>query len=168
MALDEYHKRGAQVNRRRFIYELKDIPSEIRGYHKANKKLTTVERFMSAFLQSCIRYGYVTSYRSQQIIRLGPEGRYIMADFFLHWPEVIIEVDGYEHDERRDQMRDNEVKRLFAYETIRVTNNDIVNKTAKTRERLIKELAKAEGLTAREISKRVKEYVQRQKDEGYY
>ena len=166
--INEFLKRGAIVNRRRFIYELKDIPSDIKGFHKANKKLTTVEKFISAFLQSCIRYGYVKSYRSQQIIRLGPEGRYIMADFFLHWPEVIIEVDGFEHNAWRDQWRDKRVKELFAYETIRVSNSDVVNNNAKTRARLIRELAEAEGLTARAITKRVKEYVANQKKEGYY
>lgn len=165
--MDEYLKRGAVVNRRKFIYELSDIPSDIKGFHKANKKLTKTERFMSGFLLSCVRYGYVKSYRTQQIIKLGVSDKFIMADFFLQWPEVIIEVDGPEHLSSKDKERDAEVLRLFAYSTIRVTNKEVRKDNRKVRARLIEELALAEGLTPRQSKRRVTEYFKRQKLEGY-
>lgn len=117
---------------------------------------------MSGFLQSCIRYGYVTSYRSQQVIRLGTLDQYIIADFFLHWPEVIIEVDGPEHLKSKDAWRDQQVYTLFDYKTLRVTNRELVRNNKGVRTRLIKELAKAEGLSSKKIRERVKEYWQRQ------
>lgn len=117
---------------------------------------------MSGFLQSCIRYGYIASYRSQQVIRLGTTDQYIISDFFIHWPEVIIEVDGPEHLKGKDAARDEEVYRLFDYKTIRVKNRDLVKNNKAIRTRLIKELASAEGLSARKIRQRVKEYWYRQ------
>jgi very-short-patch-repair endonuclease len=89
-----------------------------------------------------------------------------MADFFLHWPEVIIEVDGPEHMKTLDQARDAQVRDLFAYETVRVTNKDVTDDNIKTREKLIRFLAKVEGLNTRQIRARVKEYFERQKEEG--
>lgn len=165
LKLDKYHRRDAEENRRRYIYELKKIPSEIRFFQKANKSLTKSERFMSAFLMSCVRYGYVKSYRSQQVIQLGTSDQYIIADFFIHWPEVIIEVDGPEHLANKDKGRDDQVKRLFAYTTIRVKNQEVTRNNKATRTRLIKELAKAEGLSAKKIRERVKEYWIKQETE---
>ena len=167
--IDEIKRRGALANRKKFIEELTNVPPEIKGFHKANKKLTTTERFISAFLLACIRYGYVKSYRTQQIIQMGSDGNYIMADFFLHWPEVIIEVDGPEHSKSRDYERDAKVKDLFAYTTIRVTNAEVTsNKESnlKVRERLIRELAEAEGLNKNQVRLRVKDFFRRQKEEG--
>jgi very-short-patch-repair endonuclease len=164
--LDKEHRRDAEENRRRYIYE-PQIPSEIKGFQKANKKLTKTERFMSGFLQSCIRYGYVKSYRSQQVIQLGLSEQYIIADFFLHWPEVIIEVDGPEHLRGKDRVRDEEVKKLFAYETIRISNREVTRNNRTARTRLIKELAKAEGLGAKKIRDRVRSYLLRQESEGF-
>lgn len=165
--MDEYLKRGAVVNRRKYIYELGNIPSDIKGFHKANKKLTKTERFMSGFLLSCVRYGFVKSYKTQQIIQLGESDKFIMADFFLAWPEVIIEVDGPEHLSAKDKARDSEVLRLFAYHTIRVTNKEVRKDNRKVRARLIEELALAEDLTPRQSKRRVTEYFKRQKLEGY-
>jgi very-short-patch-repair endonuclease len=162
--MDKEHRRDALENRRRHIYELGKIPVEIKGFQKANKNLTKTERFMSGFLQSCIRYGYIASYRSQQVIRLGTTDQYIISDFFLHWPEVIIEVDGPEHLKGKDAARDGEVYRLFDYKTIRVKNRDLVKNNKAIRTRLIKELAAAEGLSARKIRQRVKEYWYRQEN----
>jgi very-short-patch-repair endonuclease len=167
MELDKEHRRDAEENRRRYIYELDSIPSDIRRFHKQIKKLTRTERFMSAFLQSCIRYGYVKSYRSQQVIKLGTADQYIIADFFLHWPEVIIEVDGPEHQKAKDRVRDSEVKRLFGYTTIRIKNREVTRNNSAARTRLIKELAKAEGLSAKKVRERVKEYWLRQEEEGF-
>ena len=167
MKIDREHRRDAEENRRRYIYEPQKVPSEIKGFQKANKKLTKTERFMSGFLQSCIRYGYIKSYRSQQVIQLGLLDQYIIADFFLHWPEVIIEVDGPEHLKGKDRVRDEEVRKLFAYETIRITNREVVRNNRGSRTRLIKELAKAEGLSAKKIRDRVKDYWLRQESEGF-
>lgn len=158
--MDQEHRRDAIENRRRHIHELAKIPIEIKRF-KA-KALTKTERWMSAFLQSCIRYGYVASYRSQQVIRLGTSDQYIISDFFLHYPEVIIEVDGPEHLKSKDAWRDKEVYRLFDYKTIRIKNRDLVKNNRAIRTRLIKELAKAEGLSARKIRERVKEFWRRQ------
>ncbi len=158
MELDKYHRRDAEENRRRYIYELQNIPREIKGFQKQSKKLTRTERFMSAFLQSCVRYGYVRSYRAQQIIQLGLTEQFIIADFFLHWPEVIIEVDGPEHNKTKDKERDDSVRKLFGYQTIRVKNREVTRDNRSVRTRLIKELAKAEGLGKRKIRERVKEY----------
>lgn len=165
--MDKYHRRDAEENRRRYIYELQATPSEIKAFQKANKKLTKTERFMSAFLQSCVRYGYIKSYRSQQIIKLGLADQFIIADFFLHWPEVIIEVDGPEHLKGKDKLRDDEVNRLFGYSTIRIKNREVTRNNREARTRLIKELAKAEGLSAKKIRERVKDYWFRQEQEGY-
>lgn len=165
--LDKYHRRDAEENRRRYITELTAVPPEIKRFQKANKKLTKTERFMSAFLQSCIRYGYISSYRSQQVVQLGTSEQFIIADFFLQWPEVIIEVDGPEHFKGKDRVRDEEVKKLFAYDTIRITNREVVRNNRSARTRLIRELAKAEGLSARKIRQRIKEYWQRQESEGF-
>lgn len=165
--LDEIQKRGAVVNRRKFITELTDIPVDIRSFQKANKSLTKTERFMSAFLQSCVRYGYVKSYKTQQIIQLGLSEKFIMADFFLEWPEVIIEVDGPEHLSYKDKERDEEVRRLFAYETIRITNKEVRTNNRKARARLVADLARAEGLNERKTRLRVKEYFERQRLEGF-
>lgn len=165
--LDRHHRRDAEENRRRYITELASIPSGIKSFQKAIKKLTKTERFMSAFLQSCIRYGYVKSYRSQQVIQLGTSQQFIIADFFLYWPEVIIEVDGPEHLKSKDRSRDEEVKKLFAYQTIRITNKEVVRNNRGARTRLIKELAKVEGLSAKKIRERVKEYTTLQAAEGY-
>ena len=165
--IDEIEKRGAVVNRRKFIYELTDIPVDIRSFQKANKKLTKTERFMSAFLQSCVRYGYVKSYTTQQIIQLGATEKFIMADFFLEWPEVIVEVDGPEHLSAKDMERDETVRKLFAYRTIRVTNKEVRTNNKKARGRLIADLARAEGLNERRVRLRVKEYFQKQAAEGY-
>lgn len=155
------------MNRRKFIYELTDIPVDIRSFQKANKKLTKTERFMSAFLQSCVRYGYVKSYTTQQIIQLGATEKFIMADFFLEWPEVIVEVDGPEHLSAKDMERDETVRKLFAYRTIRVTNKEVRTNNKKARGRLIADLARAEGLNERRVRLRVKEYFQKQAAEGY-
>jgi very-short-patch-repair endonuclease len=160
--MDKEHRRDALENRRRHIFEVGKIPTEIKGFQKANKNLTKTERFMSGFLQSLIRYGYISSYRSQQVIRLGTSDQYIIADFFLHYPEVIIEVDGPEHLISKDAWRDKEVYRLFDYKTIRVKNRDLVRNNKAIRTRLIKELASAEGLSAKKIRERVKEYWRRQ------
>jgi len=165
--MDKEHRRDALENRRRHIYEVGKIPSEIKRFHKAIKNLTKTERFMSAFLQSCIRYGYVTSYRSQQVIRLGTSDQYIISDFFLHYPEVIIEVDGPEHQRAKDALRDKEVYRLFDYKTIRVSNKDITRNNKAVRTRLIRELAKAEGLSIKKIRDRVKQYWHLQTLEGF-
>lgn len=165
--LDKEHRRDALENRRRYIHELRSVPSSIKAFQKQTKKLTKTERFMSAFLQSCVRYGYIKSYRSQQVIQLGLSEQFIIADFFLHWPEVIIEVDGPEHLKGKDRVRDEEVKTLFAYETIRITNREVTRNNRGSRTRLIKELAKAEGLSAKKIRERVKEYWLRQESEGF-
>lgn len=164
--IDEIKRRGALANRKKFIEDLKNIPSDIKNFHKANKKLTTCERFMSGFLQTCIRYGYVKSYRTQQIIQMGVSGNYIMPDFLLSWPEVIIEVDGPEHDSKIDSLRDAHVRDLFAYETLRVSNNDIVNNNLATRKKLIKGMAEAEGLSPKKVKERMADYLRRQKMEG--
>jgi very-short-patch-repair endonuclease len=100
---------------------------------------------------------------------MGTNGRYIMADFFLHWPEVIIEVDGPEHSKSRDYARDAQVKELFAYETIRISNQEISSNsssTLKTREKLVRLLAEAEGLNKKQVAQRLKDYLRRQKAEG--
>jgi very-short-patch-repair endonuclease len=165
--VDKEHRRDAIENRRRHIYEVGEIPTEIKGFQKANKSLTKTERFMSAFLQSCIRYGYIRSYRSQQVIRLGNSDQYIISDFFLHYPEVIIEVDGLEHQTTKDTWRDNEVYRLFDYKTIRVKNQQVVRNNKVVRTMLLRELAKAEGLSTRKIRERIKEYWKFQTNEGF-
>jgi len=165
--MDKEHLRDAKTNRKKYIYGLKNLPLDIRKFHKKNQKLTKTERFMSAFLQSCIRYGYVSAYRAQQIIKLGTASHYIISDFFLYEPKIIIEVDGPEHLKKKDQWRDKEVRRLFGYGTIRVTNKDVTTKNKETRTRLIRELAKAEGLSARRTRQRVKEYWYYQEAEGY-
>lgn len=165
--LDKEHRRDAVENRRRYIHELQSIPSTIRAFQKQTKKLTKTERFMSAFLQSCVRYGYIKAYRAQQVIQLGLSEQFIIADFFLHWPEVIIEVDGPEHIKGKDRVRDEEVRKLFAYETIRITNREVTRNNHNARTRLIKELAKAEGLSAKKTRERVKDYWLRQESEGF-
>lgn len=164
--MDEYLKRGAIVNRRKFIYEV-TAPVDIKSFQKANKKLTKTEKFMSAFLQSCVRYGYVKSYTTQQIIQLGLSEQFIMADFFLSWPEAIIEVDGPEHLSLKDKERDEEVRRLFAYETIRITNKEVRTNNVKARARLVGALAQIEGLNKRQIRLRVKDYFKNQSLEGF-
>lgn len=162
--LDKEHRRDALENRRRYILEVQ-IPPEIQRFQRQVKKLTKTEKFMSAFLQSCIRYGYITSYRSQQVIQL-PE-QFIIADFFLHWPEVIIEVDGPEHLKGKDRVRDEEVKKRFAYETIRISNREVTQNNRAARTRLLKDLSKAEGLSAKKTRERVKEYWFKQESEGF-
>ena len=165
--MDDIVRRHTLSNRRRWIYDLKRVPREIHTYHKVNKNLTKVERFLSAFLQSCIRYGYVKSYRSQQIIQLGISEKFIMADFFLHWPEAIIEVDGPEHKAKEDGERDKKVLELFAYTTLRVSNGDVTQRNKETRDRLIRGLAKLEGLSDNQIKRRIKEYWKKRSEEGY-
>lgn len=164
--MDEIQKRGAVVNRRRFIYDVVP-PTDIKSFQKANKSLTKTEKFMSGFLLSCVRYGYIKSYKTQQIIQLGSSEKFIMADFFLEWPEVIIEVDGFEHISYKDKERDAEVQRLFAYETIRITNEEIRTNNRRARIKLVSALAKAEGLNNRQIKLRVKEYLGNQQQEGF-
>lgn len=164
--MDRIGRRQLELNRRLFIHEIK-APPEIKHFMSLNKKLTRTERQMSAFMQSCVRYGYVKHYRTQQIIQLGTSGKYIIADFFLLWPEVIIEVDGPEHISFKDKLRDAQVAYLFGYQTLRVSNKDVQRNNADVRTHLIKELAKAEGLSPKKVRARVKEYWQKQTVEGY-
>jgi len=169
MNLDRDHRRDAEENRRRYIHDpAVKTPADIKHFQKLHKKLTSTERFMSAFLQSCIRYGYVKHYRTQQIIKLGVNGNYIIADFFLLWPEVIIEVDGPEHLKEKDRPRDAAVADLFGYQTLRVTNKEVRKNNAAVRSRLIKELAEAEGLSDRKVRARIREYWRQQEVEGYH
>ncbi len=165
--MDEYIKKHAGPNRKRYIYGLKKIPREIKAFHKSNKNLTKTERWVSAFLQSCVRYGYVKSYRSQQIIQLGASEKFIMSDFFLHWPEAIIEVDGTEHKKKEDAERDKQVYKLFAYTTLRVSNEDVTKRNKETRDRLLKALAELEGLNEKQIRGRIKEYWEKREAEGF-
>lgn len=166
--LDREHRRDAEENRRRYIYDpAVKCPVDIKHFQKLNKTLTKTERFMSAFMQSCVRYGYVKHYRTQQIIQLGVDGKYIIADFFLLWPEVIIEVDGPEHMSVKDKLRDAQVEKLFGYQTLRVKNKEVRRNNADVRSWLIKELAKAEGLGPKKVRDRVREYWRNQEVEGY-
>lgn len=157
-------KKYALERRKKFIYSLKykDLPVDIRTYLKKNRKLTKAERYMSAFLQSMVRYGYIKKYKSQQIVRLGPDGKYIMPDFMLTDPDVIIEVDGPEHWKAKDEYRDMEVQGLFEMDTIRVTNADMIKENKDTRTRLIKEICMCQFISEDDADVRVKEYWQKQ------
>ena len=157
-------RKHALVRRKKFIFGLKykDLPIDIRKYLKQNRKLTKAERYMSAFLQSMVRYRYIEKYKSQQIIRLGPNGKYIMPDFMLANPDVIIEVDGPEHWKEKDEYRDKEVYGLFDMETIRVTNANMIKDNTATRTLLIEEICQCQFMTEEKTAERVKDYWRRQ------
>ena len=118
---------------------------------------------MSAFLQSMVRYGYIEKYKSQQIVRLGPNGKYIMPDFFLTGPDVIIEVDGPEHWKEKDEYRDMEIRGLFEMETIRVTNVNMLKNNEETRSELIREICQCMFMSYEDTEARIKEYWEKQK-----
>jgi very-short-patch-repair endonuclease len=150
--------RFQQLNRKSFIHELKDVPQEIRNWHKANKKLTKIERMVSAFLQDCIALKWVAGCTTQQIIKLGATDKYIMVDFFLKSPEVIIEIDGPEHKEKRDATRDAKLLELFDYRVLRVTNDQVKMQNRDTRTDLLRRLSRASGLTPEQADDRIERY----------
>lgn len=154
----------ALINREKFIYGLKfkDLPVDIKKYLKSNRKLTKAEKYMSAFLQACVRYGYIEKYKSQQIVRMGAAGNYIMPDFWVMEPDVIVEVDGPEHDPVRDGWRDKKVKELFEIETFRVTNDALMKDNRAIRESLLRKFAELDGLDEEQIKLRTKEFWARQ------
>jgi len=60
------------------------------------------------------------------IFALNNQKRFIVADFFCKEAKVIIELDGYIHDARKeyDDSRDKIVK-LYGYRVIRFTNDEV-------------------------------------------
>lgn len=147
-----------RINRKSYIEDIKKIPSEILKFQKFNKKLTRIERMVSAFLQDCLRLKIISGCITQKIIKMGAGDEYIMVDFFLQTPEVIIEVDGPEHSKNADDRRDRIIKDLFNYEVVRVTNKQVTEDNKGTRIFLLKSLAKAHKLSNRKTSKLIKRY----------
>lgn len=147
-----------RLNRKSCIENIKKIPSEILKFQKFNKKLTKVERMVSAFLQDCLRLKVISGCTTQKIIKMGTGDEYIMVDFFLQTPEIIIEVDGPEHSKDADAKRDKIIKDLFNYDVIRITNKQVVEDNKGTRNFLLKSLAKAHKLSNRKTSMLIKKY----------
>ena len=60
------------------------------------------------------------------IFTLNNQKRFIVADFFCKEAKLIIELDGYIHDARKeyDDSRDKIVK-LYGYRVIRFTNDEV-------------------------------------------
>ena len=124
-----------EINRKNYIFELKNIPKDILRFQKYNKKLTAIERMVSVFLIDCINLKFISGVKTQQIIKL--DDRFIIVDFFIEKPGLIIEVDGPEHDEKWDAHRDKRIKETFDYTVVRIKNKDMVDQNREMRNKLL-------------------------------
>jgi len=134
-----------EKNRRECIFDLKNVPTEILRFQKFNKKLTIIERRVSAFLIDCMGRNFISKVRTQQIIKLGDDN-YIMVDFLIEKPDLIIEVDGPEHNTKEDAYRDKLIKKYFNYDVIRIKNKDTIVKNSEMRNDLLTIFAKVQRL----------------------
>lgn len=146
------------INKQKLIYDLKDIPPEILKFRKSHRRLTSTERMVSVFLQDCVRYGIIKGCTTQEIIKIGKMGNFIIVDFYIKNPAVVIEVDGPEHNVLRDAKRDKALEKLFGIKVLRVTNADVEERNKQTREFLLKGLLTEKGFTSRQISSAIKKY----------
>lgn len=146
------------TNKQKLIYDLKDIPPEISRFRKAHRRLTTIEKMVSVFLQDCIRYQFIQGCTTQQIIKIGKTGNFIIVDFYIKDPALVIEVDGPEHNVLRDAKRDKALLKLFGIKVLRVTNYDVETNNSKTRELLLQGILSAKGYTPRQITSIIKKY----------
>jgi len=145
-------------NRRRYIFELKNVPADILRFQRSMKRLTKVERMVSTFLQDCVSLQWISNIRTQQIIKLGDLDKFIIVDFFIINPGVILEVDGPEHLNKRDDKRDQIIKQLFGYKVLRVTNREVKEYNKETRESLLIQISEISKMKPREICARVEKY----------
>lgn len=146
------------LNRKQLIHELKGVPQDILNFHKANKKLTKIERMISAFLQDCIELKWISGCKTQQIIKMGATDKYIMVDFFIKDPEIIIEIDGPEHKESRDVKRDAKILELFDYRVLRVTNDQVKLQNKEARTILLRQILEASKIPPAEAEARIVRY----------
>lgn len=59
-------------------------------------------------------------------------GKYRFVDFFIRSKKIIIEVDGPEHVEEKDKLREQEILKTFTkYTFIRFTNYDVLHNKEK-------------------------------------
>lgn len=147
-----------ETNKQKLIYDLKDIPVEIIKFRKAHRKLTSIERMVSVFLQDCVRYRFIKGCSTQEIIKIGKLGNFIIVDFYIRDPAVVIEVDGPEHNSQRDAKRDKALLKLFGIKVLRVTNKNVEENNKQMREFLLKGILSAKGLSSRQCSSAIKKY----------
>jgi|ERR1035437_914985 very-short-patch-repair endonuclease len=146
------------TNKQKLIYDLKDIPASILNFRKANRKLTATERMVSSFLQDCARYNIIKGCGTQQIIKIGKIGNYIIVDFYIKEPNIIIEVDGPEHGSLRDAKRDKALLKLFGIKVLRVTNKNVEEDNKGAREFLLSGILAEKGLTPTQVTSEIKKY----------
>jgi very-short-patch-repair endonuclease len=113
---------------------------------------------VSAFLQDCVRYEIIQGCSTQEIIKIGKTGNFIIVDFYIKEPSLVIEVDGPEHNVMRDEKRDKALFKLFGIKVIRVTNKDVEENNKKTREFLLREILSAKDFSSRQIASAIKKY----------
>lgn len=147
-----------ETNKRKLIYDLKDIPEGIIKFRKANRKLTSTERMVSVFLQDCVRYQLIQGCSTQEIIKIGKIGNFIIVDFYIKEPSIVIEVDGPEHSPQRDAKRDKALNKLFGIKVLRVKNKDVEENNKKAREFLLRGILSEKGLSPRQCSSAIKKY----------
>lgn len=146
------------TNKQKLIYDLKDIPTNILNFRKANRKLTATERMVSSFLQDCVRYKLIKGCSTQEIVKIGKTGNFIIVDFYIKDPAVVIEVDGPEHNVPRDAKRDKALLKLFGIKVLRVTNKDVEENNKATREVLLAGILAEKGLSPLQCSATIKKY----------
>lgn len=90
---------------------------------RLEREATKSERlFMSFLLSRRVQFQF------QKMIR-GESGKWYIADFYLHEPRVVIEIDGNFHysnerQYRKDRERTFDLER-FGYKVIRLRNQDV-------------------------------------------
>lgn len=146
------------ANKQKLIYDLKDIPTNILNFRKANRKLTATERMVSVFLQDCVRYQLIQGCVTQQIIKIGKTGNFIIVDFYIKDPNIIIEVDGPEHGSMRDAKRDKAILKLFGIKVLRVTNKNVEEDNKGARELLLSGILAKKGLAPKQITSEINKY----------
>ena len=80
--------------------------------------------------------------RGFKFVRQEPIDRYYI-DFFCRERRLIIELDGGQHSERREDRRRDSELRAFGYRVIRVWNNDVVENLDGVLQTLLFELEKS-------------------------
>ena len=111
------------------------------------KRLNKISKF--EFLMADLLDSMSVPYMRNRVVQI-KGGGYRFVDFYLKRFKLLIEIDGPEHKQIKDKIREKRILKIAkGFRFIRFSNDDVLNRSEKCKKRLLWEIEKSEILFPR-------------------